>query len=182
VDINDFYTGYKKTVAAPDELITRIHIPLPAADEIFKLYKVSKRKDLDISAFTAAIWMRRSGATVTEARIAYGGVGPNIIRLRKTESFFVGKALNEQTIRKAGEIARQEIAPISDVRGSSEFRAQLGENILRKFFAELDSDGDNGRHTHDGNGNGAPEIHRISHPPLKSGAAGRDPTPSAKGT
>jgi xanthine dehydrogenase small subunit len=153
VSINDFYTGYKTNVSQPDELITAVHIPLPARDDIFKLYKVSKRKDLDISAFTAAIWMRRDGAIVSDARIAYGGVGPNIIRLRNTEAFFIGKPLNEQTIREAGQIARQEISPISDVRGSAGFRAQLGINILRKFLAEL-SPGGNGNHNGNGNGDG----------------------------
>jgi xanthine dehydrogenase small subunit len=146
VNINEFYTGYKTNVSQPDELITAVRIPLPASDDIFKLYKVSKRKDLDISAFTAAIWMRRAGEIVSEARIAYGGVGPNIIRLRKTEAFFVGKALTTQTIQQAGEIAQTEVTPISDVRGSAEFRAQLGANILRKFYAELS--------TANGNGNG----------------------------
>jgi xanthine dehydrogenase small subunit len=144
VNINDFYTGYRKTVMAADELITHVIIPIPAADEIFKLYKVSRRKDLDISAFTAAIWMRRDGEIVQEARIAYGGVGPNIIRLRRTEEFFVGKAITPETVRDVGEIARTEITPISDVRGSAAFRSQLGENILRKFYADLSASNENG--------------------------------------
>ena len=56
-------------------------------------------------------------------------------------------------IREAGEMARREISPISDVRGSAEFRAQLGRNVLRKFFAEL-----NGVN---GNGNGNGNVHRV---------------------
>ena len=94
--------------------------------------------------------MRREGEIVREARIAYGGVGPNIIRLRRTEEFFVGKAITPETIRDAGNIARKEIAPISDVRGSAAFRAQLAENILRKFYAELTEPNGNGS----GNGSG----------------------------
>ncbi len=81
--------------------------------------------------------MRRNGEIIAEARIVYGGVGPNILRLRKTEAFFIGNALTPATIREAGEIARGEITPISDVRGSAEYRWQLGENVLRKFYAEL---------------------------------------------
>jgi xanthine dehydrogenase small subunit len=142
VNINDFYTGYKKTVMVPDEIITRVIIPLPSSCDVFKLYKVSRRKDLDISAFTAAIWMRRNGGeTIDDVRIAYGGVGPNIIRLRKTEDYFRGNALTVETVRQAAAIARQEIAPISDVRGSADYRAQLGENVLRKFYAELSNGG-----------------------------------------
>src|SRR5205085_7660553 len=106
VNINDFYTGYRKTVMQPDELLTRVIIPLPQKDELFKLYKVSRRKDLDISAFTAAIWMRRDGELIIDARIAFGGVGPVILRLPKTEAFFRGKALTETVAREAGKIVR----------------------------------------------------------------------------
>ena len=60
---SEFYTGYRKTVLGPDELVTGVRIPLPRAGEMFKLYKVSRRKDLDISSFGAAIWMRQSNGT-----------------------------------------------------------------------------------------------------------------------
>ncbi len=148
VNINDFYTGYKRTVAVADELITRVIIPLPATDDIFKLYKVSRRKDLDISAFTAAIWMKRDGETIREVRIAYGGVGPNIIRLKKTEEYFCGKALTMESVTEASKIARSEITPITDVRGSADYRLQLGENVLRKMYAELSN----------GNGHGYAKV------------------------
>ena len=134
VNINDFYTGYRKTVMAADELITRIFIPLPRQDEEFRLYKVSKRHDLDISTFTAAFWMRRENGVIGAIRIAYGGCGPVIYRLRKTEDSLGGKPLNEAEIDSAAEIARQEITPISDVRGDADFRFQLAENVLRKFY------------------------------------------------
>jgi xanthine dehydrogenase small subunit len=134
VNINDFYTGYRKTVIAPDEIITRVLMPIPKRDEQFRLYKVSKRHDLDISTFTAAFWMRRENGVIGEIRIAYGGCGPNIIRLRKTEANLVGKPFNEAEIESAAEIARAEITPISDVRGDAEYRFTLAENVLRKFY------------------------------------------------
>ena len=92
--------------------------------------------------------MRRDGEIVREARVAYGGVGPNIIRLKRTEAYFVGKAITPETVRDAGALARSEISPITDVRGSAAFRSQLGENILRKFYADLSAA------TGNGNGNG----------------------------
>jgi xanthine dehydrogenase small subunit len=145
VNINDFYTGYRTTVAAADELITRVFIPLPAPSEIFKLYKISRRKDLDISAFTAAIWIKRNGGEVIEdCRIAFGGVGPVILRLRRTEDFLRGNALTAASVDEAGRIARSEITPITDVRGSKEYRLRLGENILRKFYVELSEVGSSG--------------------------------------
>jgi xanthine dehydrogenase small subunit len=137
VNINDFYTGYRQTVMAADELITLVIIALPRPGDDFRLYKISKRHDLDISTFTAAFWMRREDNVIADLRIAYGGVGPVIYRLRKTEAALIGKPFTETEIEAATEIARSEITPISDVRGDAEYRFLLAENILRKFYFDI---------------------------------------------
>jgi xanthine dehydrogenase small subunit len=154
VKIQEFYTGYRKTVLATDEIVTRVRLPLPAQGEIFKLYKVSKRKDLDISSFGAAVWMRRTGRTIGEIRIAYGGVGPMVVRLARTEAFLTGKPPSRQLFEQAGGVAGTEITPISDVRGSEDYRRILGKNILVKFWHDLDQFGrdplENGSAVHAG--------------------------------
>ena len=137
--IASFYRGYKSLDLAADEIITRIIIPLPARGETLRLYKVSKRSHLDISSFTAAMLMRRAGARIDSIRIAYGGVGPLILRLPRTESFLTGKSFSLGTLEDAGAVAREEITPISDVRGSRDFRLQLAENVLRKFYYDVAS-------------------------------------------
>lgn len=137
VNINDFYRGYKQMDLGGDELIHRIHTPLPRDGDILKLYKISRRKDLDISTFTAAVWMRIDGETVRDARIAYGGVGPVVLRLPRTEAWLTGHRLSAQRCREAGRLARTEITPITDVRGSKQYRSQLAENILVKFYHDV---------------------------------------------
>ncbi|HEX9164184.1 MAG TPA: FAD binding domain-containing protein, partial [Thermoanaerobaculia bacterium] len=137
VPIASFYRGYKTLDLALDEIITRIVIPLPARSETLRLYKVSKRSHLDISSFTAAMLMRRAGDRIDAIRIAYGGVGPLVLRLPRTESFLTGKALSLDTMEDAGAIARDEITPISDVRGSRDFRLQLAGNVLKKFYFDV---------------------------------------------
>ena len=134
VALKDFYLGYKKLDLRPGEIITRILIPLPRSGETLRLYKVSKRSHLDIATFTAAMLMRRTDGRVDSMRVAYGGVAPVVLRLRKTEEFLEGKPVSRETFTAAGEIARGEVAPISDVRGSRELRLQLAENILTKFY------------------------------------------------
>ena len=134
VQINDFYKGYKVKDMAADEIITRIFIPLPAAGELLKLYKISRRNDLDIATFGAGIRVRKAGDLITRAFIAYSGVAPTVIRLPGTENFLQGKLFSEATFQQAGLEARREIRPITDVRGSRDFRLQLAENILRKFY------------------------------------------------
>ncbi len=137
VAIRDFYLGYKKLDLKPDEIITRIIIPLPSKGETLRLYKVSKRSHLDISSFTAAMLMQRTDGRVDSIRIAYGGVAPVVLRLPKTEEFLAGKSHTRETFAEAGEIARGEVAPISDVRGAREFRLQLAENVLQRFYFDV---------------------------------------------
>ena len=134
VPIASLYKGYKTLDLQPDEIITRIIVPLPGATETLRLYKVSKRSHLDISSFTAAMLMRRTGERIDSIRIAFGGVGPVVLRLPRTESFLSGRTFSLASLENAGAVAKEEIAPISDVRGSKDFRLQLAENVLRKFY------------------------------------------------
>jgi xanthine dehydrogenase small subunit len=134
VPITSFYQGYKKFDLRPGELISRVRIPLPAHDDLLKLYKVSRRRDLDIATFTAGIRLRLDGETISEAAVAFGAVGPTVIRARHTEEFLRGRAFDEETMRRAGEVAITEITPISDVRGAADYRCQLTRNILLKFY------------------------------------------------
>jgi xanthine dehydrogenase small subunit len=135
VPIDRFYLGYRKFDLQPGEIITRVRIPI--VRDTLKLYKVSRRKDLDISAFTAAIRLTLDGGRITRATIAYGGVAPTVIRLPRTEAFLTGKSATLDTFEQAGRIARAEIKPISDVRGSADYRLQLAENIMAKFWHEV---------------------------------------------
>lgn len=139
VPIESFYRGYKTLDLRQDEIITRVFIPLPASSDTLRLYKVSKRSHLDISSFTAAMLMRRSGDRIDAIRIAYGGVAPVVLRLPRTEAFLTGKPFSLSTLEDAGPIAREEITPISDVRGSRDFRLQLADNVLKRFYYEVAS-------------------------------------------
>jgi xanthine dehydrogenase small subunit len=136
VNINNFYQGYKKFDLQPGELVARVFIPLPPASELLRLYKISRRRDLDISTFTAALRLRLDGDTIADAAIALGAVGPIVIRARKTEAFLQGQPLTEETMLQAGNVAVSEITPISDVRGAADYRLQLARNVLLKFFHE----------------------------------------------
>jgi xanthine dehydrogenase small subunit len=136
VKINAFYKGYKVKDLAADEIITRVLMPMPAADELLRLYKVSRRQDLDIATFGAAIRLRHAGAIITRAYVACSGVAPTVVRLPATEAFLQGKRLVESTFHEAGRLARGEIQPISDVRGTRDFRLLLTENIMLKFYCD----------------------------------------------
>ena len=138
VDINAFYTGYRASVLQGDELITRVIVPMPKSTDAFRCFKVSRRRELDISSISAAFLLTMNGRSIEQARVAFGGVGPTIMRLPKTESFLAGKTLDEETLHVAGELAAGEVTPITDVRGSREYRLALVRNIFLKLLRDND--------------------------------------------
>jgi xanthine dehydrogenase small subunit len=139
VNINDFYTGYKQFDLQPDELLAKIEFELPDEMNNLRLYKITRRRDMDISTFTAAIYLETSNDQIRNAKIAYGAVGPTVVRMEKTETFLVDKPFSLETIRQAGNIAVEEITPLTDVRGSANYRLSLARNVLLKYFHETKS-------------------------------------------
>lgn len=140
VRAGDFYLGYKQLDMQPDELISAVRLPLPKEDEALKLYKVSKRRDMDISTVTAAIWLKLVGEQIEAARIALGGVGPVVLRCPKAEQSLIGQPFSAAAMRKAGQLARTEISPISDVRSGAPYRLLLAENLVARTWADLSPD------------------------------------------
>lgn len=137
VPITEFYRGYKQLDLRPGELLVRVVAPLPPEHQHLRLYKVSRRRDLDISTFTAAVLMEFDGNCIADARIALGGVGPTVVRARRTESFLRGKPFDLATMQMAGAMAISEVAPISDVRGTANYRHQLTRNVFLKYYHQV---------------------------------------------
>jgi xanthine dehydrogenase small subunit len=137
VRLDAFYTGYRQSVMRPDELIVAINIPRLRASETLKLYKVSKRKDLDISSVSAAIFLRLDSNTIVEARIAFGGVGPTVTRSAEAEKALSGGPITLERFGRAAQIIRDSVKPISDVRGSADYRRALAGNLILKCCHDL---------------------------------------------
>lgn len=139
VPIESFYLGYKKLDLRPEEIITAVSTPMPTESTRVKLYKISKRRDMDISTVTLAIWIELAGETISTVRLAAGGVGPVVLRLPEAEAALAGEPLTLGAMEAAGRIARDEITPLSDVRGSSDYRLKLVENLFAKCWHDLSS-------------------------------------------
>ena len=98
-------------------------------------FKVSKRREMDISTVAACFTVDLDRQNVVRhARLAYGGVAAMPARAKKTESALLGKVWSEETIENVLPILRTEFKPISDVRGSAEYRRGLITSLLEKFF------------------------------------------------
>jgi xanthine dehydrogenase iron-sulfur cluster and FAD-binding subunit A len=137
IPIEDFIIGYRKTAIKSDEIIVAVEIPLPSKNEIIKSYKVSKRKDLDISSVSACFRLQlNKNMQVEEIIAAFGGMSAKTLRARQTEAFLNGKIWNKKTIENAMNILYNEFNPISDARSDATFRRLAARNLLMKFWTE----------------------------------------------
>ena len=134
--LEDFYTGYRQTALAADEVVVRLDVPLPAPDEFLRAYKISKRYDDDISAVCLAIRMHRQGQTVTGVRIGAGGVAATPARAHQAEAVLEGQAWNEAAAEAAATALRTQFRPISDMRASAAYRREVLGNLMRRFWLE----------------------------------------------
>lgn len=139
VPLKNFYKGYKVFDKNNDEIAVGVRIPLKAAHKniLHKYFKVSMRKDLDISAVTFAAVIELDNQQITNASIAMGGIGPCVIRLSAVEQQLLGKPFDLQTFKDAGTLAATQITPISDLRASEEYRRSVTANLFQKCFYEL---------------------------------------------
>jgi xanthine dehydrogenase small subunit len=137
VPIDGYITGYRQTVRKPDELVVGVVLPKPRPRAIVKSYKVSKRKDLDISTVSGGFKVELSTTYgVALITLAYGGMAERVKRAASAEQFLLGKTWDRKTIEQAVPLIDQDFTPISDARGSAEFRRVAARNLLMKFWHE----------------------------------------------
>lgn len=140
--LKDLYKGYKDLDRSPEEILTKVRFKLPTKNTRFNFEKVSKRTYLDIASVNTAIRLEMSrnsagGSTIREAFISAGGVAPVPKSLANTAAFLVGKEATPETVRNAVAVMNDEIAPISDARGSADYKRLLLRQLLFAHFMEL---------------------------------------------
>jgi xanthine dehydrogenase small subunit len=135
-NINEFITGYRQTKRSADEIIISLTIPVTGNDSIVKSYKVSKRKDLDISTVNGGFMLKLKDERVEVITLAYGGMAAVSKRAIAAEEFLRGKMWKREIVERACEIIYNEFTPISDARSGAEFRKVAAKNLLLKFWSE----------------------------------------------
>ncbi|RYZ17978.1 MAG: molybdopterin dehydrogenase, partial [Chitinophagaceae bacterium] len=130
VALRDFYKGYKQLDKAPGEIVEAISFT-PPAEGTFNFEKVSKRTYLDIASVNSACQLQLDGdGRIALIHLSAGGVGPTPKYLSNTSAFLNGKTPDAATIEEAMRIANEEIAPISDARGTAEYKRLLLRQLL----------------------------------------------------
>lgn len=134
--LDELYLSYKKLSLTSDEIIKGVSFKIPESKAKFKNFKVSQRRDLDISTVNASFNFKLEGAVVQDLRIAYGGVAPTTVRLKKVEDSLRGKTLTPDLIAEAKKDIVNSVNPISDVRAGADFRRLVVGNLFQKFADE----------------------------------------------
>ncbi len=136
--LRKFYKGYKLLDKAPEEFIEKISFPMPDKNERFHFEKVSKRTHLDIASVNTAMQVKMSGTgTIVEGHLSAGGVGPVPAYLTKTSSLLKGEKPDSHLLARVIGAAQQEISPISDVRGTADYKRLLLSNLIKAHFLTL---------------------------------------------
>jgi xanthine dehydrogenase iron-sulfur cluster and FAD-binding subunit A len=137
VRLNDFYTGVRKTVMQPDEMLVEIFFKGLEVDQRGTFLKLALRRAQAISVVNAAIILNGELPSIDTATIALGAVAPTIIHAVSAEQFLVDKSLDETTILRAADLAAADSRPIDDLRGSAAYRRQMVRVLVARGLRAL---------------------------------------------
>ena len=135
--LDEFFLGYKQTARGPTEWIEWITIPAPGPQTRIHWEKVSKRAWLDIATVNAAIRLELADGCIQSARLALGGVAAIPLFLPQASAFLAGKVLSLETVTAMLAVADGEFTPISDVRGSADYKRLLARQLTMAHFVTL---------------------------------------------
>lgn len=140
IRLEDYFIAYGKQDRQPGEFVEAVHVPAPAAGEKFAVYKVTKRRDEDITASLGAFRLSLSAdGTVTGITIAYGGMAATPKRAFAVEKALLGQKWTEATVEAAMEKYAEDYTPLTDMRATAEYRALVAKNLLLRFYTETTS-------------------------------------------
>lgn len=137
LSLEDYFLDYRKTALRADEVIASISIPKPREGQDFRVYKISKRYDQDISTVCAAFSIIREDGQVRSARIAFGGMAATPLRARQAEQALVGTGFDRNAIEACAAAIATQFQPLSDWRGSAEYRLQVAANLATRFRRDV---------------------------------------------
>ena len=141
VPLSAFYTGVRRTVMEPDEMLVDIAFPAMKSNQRGTFVKFALRRAQAISLVNMAVVLTVDGsnghAVVTDAQITLGAVAPTIVHAVEAEQFLVGKPLDDPTMLEAAALTVRAAKPISDVRGSASYRSRMVQVITRRALRAL---------------------------------------------
>lgn len=137
IPLEDFFIAYGKQDRRPGEFVEAVHVPIPAKGVKFAVYKITKRRDEDITATLGAFHLTLAkDGTVDDICIAYGGMAATPKRALSVERALVGKVWDEANVMAAIAAFAEDFQPLTDMRATADYRALAGRNLLLRFYHE----------------------------------------------
>ena len=141
--LEDFFIAYGKQDRQPGEFVEQVFVPALPDGAHFACYKISKRRDEDISSLCGAFRVELAAdGTVAAAVIAYGGMAATPKRAKAVEAALIGKPWNVASVEAAVAEYPADYQPLTDMRASAEYRLLVAQNLLRRFFLETTGAGE----------------------------------------
>ena len=134
--LDEFFLDYRQTALRPEEILKTIVVPRLRRGFYFRTYKLSKRFDQDISSVCGAYYLELNEDQVVDIRICYGGMAATPRRALSAEAFLKSKVWKKDTILSAMLELASDYQPMSDFRGSAEYRSLASQNLLLRFYLE----------------------------------------------
>lgn len=134
--LEDYFIAYGQQDLRAGEFVEAVELPLVQADMRHAAYKVSKRRDEDITAVAVGLSVGVREGRIVQARIAFGGMAATPKRAQAAEAALVGQAFAAESFEAAARAVGEDFAPLSDWRASADYRRLVAANLLRRFWAE----------------------------------------------
>jgi len=137
VALDDFYLGVRKTVMEADEIVTDIFFDAPGPFEHSYFIKTALRKAQAISVINISVLVDLENGIAKDAKITLGATAPTIIHAEGAEEFIVGKDLTDEVIAETASLTAQAASPISDLRGSADYRSYMVGVIAKRALIAI---------------------------------------------
>lgn len=137
IPLEDYFIAYGKQDRLAGEFVEKVFVPRPAEDSHYSVYKISKRRDEDISALCGAFHLALDGeGKIASIRIAFGGMAATPKRAKHVEEALLGKAWNWDIVSAVRDAFDEDYQPLTDWRATAEYRSLTAKNLLTRFFLE----------------------------------------------
>lgn len=134
--LEDFFVDYGKQDRAPGEFVESVVVPVPAPGSLHAAYKISKRRDEDISSVAVGFNVTVEGGVITDAKIAFGGMAAVPKRASHAEAALRGQPWSEGSLMAAASVLDKDFTPLSDWRATAGYRMRVAQNLFRRFYLE----------------------------------------------
>lgn len=136
IPIADLFAGPKINSLKPGELLTEIRIPVPPEGSASSFKRIGRRKAFTLSVVSSAAYIQMDGEICTDAKVAFGSVAITPIRVPETERLLIGSKLDEETVKAASGTVYEAVKPITDVRGTADYRKDMCPVLMRRAIEQ----------------------------------------------